>query len=87
MQSTKHSWWNLLPFGKMSSMISLRPVKKNVIMDCFVPMACRVLGMTIIGDRANILRTDRMAEPGFVTCYDSFKMILFRLVQNAWRLY
>jgi hypothetical protein len=44
---------NLLPFGKMTNTI-LRPVKKSVVMVCFVPMVCCVLGITSVGDRANI---------------------------------
>jgi hypothetical protein len=35
-------------------MMNLRPVKKIIIMVFFLPMACRVLGMTSVGDRANI---------------------------------
>jgi hypothetical protein len=54
VQSTKNSWLNLLPFDKMSSTISLRPLKKIVVIVSFVPMACRVLGMKPAGDRSNI---------------------------------
>jgi hypothetical protein len=32
-------------------MISLHPVKKIVIIVSFFPMACRVFGMTSVGDR------------------------------------
>jgi hypothetical protein len=38
----------------MSSTIGLRPVKKIVTIVCIVPMVCRVLGTTPVGDRANI---------------------------------
>jgi hypothetical protein len=44
----------MLPFGKMLSMIGLRPVKKIVIMVLFIPVACLVLGMTSIGDHAKV---------------------------------
>jgi hypothetical protein len=59
MQLTKYNWLNLLPFSKMSSTVSLRSVMKIVIIIFFVPSACHVLGMTSVGDRINILRTDR----------------------------
>jgi hypothetical protein len=55
---TKYSWLNFLPFGKMLSTISLRPVRKITIIVCFVPMTCRVLGMTSVGGRANIFEED-----------------------------
>jgi hypothetical protein len=41
----------------MSSTISLRPVKKIIIV-CFVPMSRRVLGTTSVGDRANIFEDE-----------------------------
>jgi hypothetical protein len=53
MQSTKCSWLNLLHFGTMSSTISLRLVKKIIIRVSLVPMACRVPGMTSVGDRVS----------------------------------
>jgi hypothetical protein len=37
----------------MESTISLRPVKKIVIIVAFVPMICRVLEMASVSDRAN----------------------------------
>jgi hypothetical protein len=37
----------------MSNMISLRPVKQTVIIVLLVPIACRVLGMTFVSDRAH----------------------------------
>jgi hypothetical protein len=55
MESVKTTKLHLLPFGKMSSMISLHPVKKIVIIVFLVPMAYRVLGTTFVGDRAHIL--------------------------------
>jgi hypothetical protein len=54
MQSTKYRWSNLIPFDKMPSTISLRPAKKFVIIIFFVPMACRVLGMTSVGGSGNV---------------------------------
>jgi hypothetical protein len=54
MQSIKYIWLNLLPFGKMPSMISLPPVMKIGIIFSFLPMAGRVLRMTYVGDRASI---------------------------------
>jgi hypothetical protein len=41
------------PGLEMSSMVNLLLVKKIVIIVCFVPMACGVLGMTFLGDCAN----------------------------------
>jgi hypothetical protein len=54
MKWTKESWFNLLPSGNMPSTIGLRPVKTIVLLVFFVPMGCCVLGMTSVGDRANI---------------------------------
>jgi hypothetical protein len=54
MSSTKYGWLNLLPFGKVSGTMSLRPVKKSVIIIFVLPMACRILRMISVGDRATI---------------------------------
>jgi hypothetical protein len=38
----------------MSSTMSLHPLKKIVNKIFFVPMACRFIGMTPVGDRAHM---------------------------------
>jgi hypothetical protein len=38
----------------MSSTFSLHPVTKIIIIICFIPMACRVRGMTSVGDHGTI---------------------------------
>jgi hypothetical protein len=38
----------------MSSTIILHPVKKIITMVCFVTMACRIIGMMSVGDRAHV---------------------------------
>jgi hypothetical protein len=50
---TKMYLAELLPFGKMSSTITLCPAQKIFIIVFFVPMAWCILGMTSVGDRAN----------------------------------
>jgi hypothetical protein len=77
---TKDSWLNLLPFGKMSSAIGLRPVEKNINILSFVPMACHVLGMTSLGYRPNIFGNVGILEPGLVIYCDFLKKVLFWLV-------
>jgi hypothetical protein len=42
----------------MSRAMGLHPVKKMIFTVCFVPMACRVLGMTFVDDRANIFEDE-----------------------------
>jgi hypothetical protein len=54
MESTKYNWLNLLAFDTMSSTINLHLVKKIAVIALFVPIACRALRMTSVGDCANI---------------------------------
>jgi hypothetical protein len=42
-------------FGRTSRTIRLLAMKKRVTIVLFAPIACRVLGMTVAGDRPNIV--------------------------------